>query len=232
MEKPQCSQCNTVHKSIFCNLEAKAQFQVDQSKTFIHYSKGDILFSQGEFVEGVYCIKSGKAKAAISDSAGNEAISKILGPGSVLGHRSMLLKTDHITTVEFLEEAVVCFIDRVSFQKLMNDNIALSLTLAQRLASELVEAESKNLALVHHSVKERVCSLLLNLSHTYGIKKNEGLEIDIKLTREEMASIVGTTPETMIRTLSHLKDESIITQNGKKLIIINESLLAEGSGLY
>jgi CRP-like cAMP-binding protein len=232
MEKPQCAKCHTVHKSIFCDLETKAHSQIDQAKTFLTYTKGDVLFHQGEHVSGVYCIKTGKAKATIADSLGNETIAKILGPGAVLGHRSMLSNSDHIATVEFLEEASVCFVDKTSFQKIIQDNPSLALTLGQRLAQEVVEADGKNLALVHHSVKERVCALLLNLSHMYGIKTQDGIEIDIKLTREEMASIVGTTPETMIRTLSNLKDEQVIVQNGKKLVILNQELLTDESGIY
>ena len=232
MEKSHCFKCQTVHKSIFCDLEEKAFAQIDPMKTSHTFGKGDVLFHQGENVAGIYCIKSGKAKATIADSLGNETIAKILGPGSVLGHRSLLSHTDHIATVEFLEEASICFIDKFNFQKILHDYPTLALTIGQKLAHEVIEADSKNLALVHHSVKERVCALLLNLSHIYGIKTTAGIEIDIKLTREEMASIVGTTPETMIRTLSQLKDEHVLVQNGKKLIIINQQFLIEEAGLY
>jgi len=227
MEKPQCSQCDTVHKGIFCDLEAETYRQIDNAKIYLQFKKGDVLFNQGESVSGIYCIKSGKAKATIADSAGNETIAKILGPGSVLGHRSMFSDTDHIATVEFLEDASICFFDKVSFKSLIQKIPSLALRLGQRLANEVIEADCKNLALVHHSVKARVSSLLLDLSSQYGIKTQDGIELDIKLTREEMASLVGTTPETMIRTLSQLKIENIIAQQGKKLIIINMSSLNE-----
>lgn len=232
MGKQNCAHCSSVYKSIFCELESQALSQVDEVKNNLKFSKGKFLFNQGDKVKGVYCIKSGMAKAIISDSAGNESIAKILGPGSILGHRILFSEIDHLATVEFLEEASVCFIESSNFLNLIKKNPSLALTIGHRLANELVESDNKNLALVHHSVKERVCALILNLSQNYGIKTSHGIELDIRLTREEMASMVGTTTETMIRTISGLKDDQIITQEGKKIIITNLELLTVCTGMY
>lgn len=230
--KQNCSQCNSFHKSIFCRLEQKILNEIDSKKLSLNFSKGEILFQQGELVRGMYCIQSGKAKEKTTDAAGHEIITKILGPGDTIGIKSLLSSTGYLATVEFIDDSTVCIIDKLKFDEILKKDSRILLNISQKLAEEITESDQKNLSFVHHTVKQRTCSLLLHFVNKYGVKSDNGVELDIKLTREEMASLVGTTPETMIRTISQLKNEKILSQNGKKLVISNVSLLNNASGIF
>lgn len=231
LTKTNCHDCNSLTKSSFCHATEASRVIIDNAKTCHKYTRAERLFSQGEPVSGVYCLKSGKVKVSVTDTLGNESIIRVLGPGSLIGHRSIMCgEKDHQASVYFLEESEVCFVEQHVFQQLIKSDPELVLTLSQQFASDVADANATRVAMVHHSVKERVCTLLLSLANAYGRQAEDGIHIELKLTREEMASMIGTTPETMIRTISALKEEKLISQNGKNIIILDKSALADQAG--
>lgn len=219
--------CTCVSRGIFCDLDEKSMDQVSKYKVMNHYKKGQILFTEGAPNFGLYCINSGKIKVTKSAGEGRETILRIVGPGDVIGHQNLLTNDKNQNTATMIEDGSVCFIDRKFIKELIQKESSVSMNLIKKLSAEMTASENRNAAMSNKNVRERLADLLLSLKSNYGIKEDHRVRLDIKLTREEMASIVGTANETIIRFISEFKDEGILEQEGKVIFLLDESKLLQ-----
>jgi len=226
-----CEHCLCKDKGIFCNLEETALASVSDSKVMNTYKKGHTIFFQGNPPFGLYCINSGKIKVTKMGSDGKESIVRIAGPGDVLGHRSLFSNENYSATATVIEDSAICFLDKKYIYKALQDEPSIALNLIQKLSKEMGQAEAKSAAMSQKNVRERLAELLLTLYKSYGVKEGSRKKLDIKLTREEMASMVGTANETIIRFISEFKEEGLIEQEGKVIYILDEEKLIEFANL-
>jgi len=222
-----CEHCQSKDKGIFCQLEQAALIDVGHNKVMNSYKKGQTIFFQGNPPFGLYCINSGKIKVSKLGNDGKESIIRIAGPGDVLGHRSLFSDENYTATATVIEDSAICFLDKKFIYKAVEQEPTVALNLIQKLSKEMGQAEAKSAAMSQKNVRERLAELLLMLKKTYGIQEGNRWRLDIKLTREEMASMVGTANETIIRFISEFKEQGLIEQEGKIIYIVNEELLLE-----
>lgn len=222
-----CEDCPSYGEGIFCELKSKTLDIVSTQKVTNNYKKGQTLFMEGTPPFGLFCVSSGNIKLVKSDSNGKESIVRIAKPGDILGHRSLFSDQNYQATAVALEETTVCFLDKNYITKLVNEQPTVALNLITKLSGSLGVSEDKLASLSSKNVRERVAEFLLLLKSTHGIEVESGTQIELKLTREEMASAIGTATETLIRFLSELKEEGIIKNEGKKIIILDNERLIE-----
>jgi len=226
-----CENCQSREKGIFCQLENVALSDVSHNKVTNTYKKGQTIFFQGNPPFGLYCINSGKIKVSKLGNDGKESIIRIAGAGDVLGHRSLFSQENYTATATVIEDAAICFLDKKFIFKAVEKEPTVALNIIQKLSKEMGAAEARNAALSQKNVRERLAELLLILKKTYGIQEGNRCRLDIKLTREEIASMVGTANETIIRFFSEFKDEGLIEQEGKVIFIKDENRLVEFANL-
>ncbi len=227
----ECENCKSKDKGIFCQLEHAALSDVSHNKVMNSYKKGQTIFFQGNPPFGLYCINSGKIKVSKLGNDGKESIIRIAGPGDVLGHRSLFSDENYTATATVIEDAAICFVDKKFIFKALQDEPTIALNLIQKLSREMGAAETRTAGLSQKNVRERLAELLLTLKKSYGIQEGNRWRLDIKLTREEMASMVGTANETIIRFFSEFKEEGLIEQEGKIIFITDEKRLIEFANL-
>jgi CRP-like cAMP-binding protein len=226
-----CEHCDARGKGIFCELETLALDEVSERKVMNAYKKGHTIFFQGNPPFGLYCINSGKIKISKIGNDGKESIIRIASGGDVLGHRSLFSNENYTATATVIEDAAICFIDKKFIYKAIKDEPSVALNLIQKLSREMGSAEARSASMSQKNVRERLAELLLILRKTYGVEENGRVKLDIKLTREEIASMVGTANETVIRFISEFKDEGLIEQEGKSIYIVNEDKLLDFANL-
>jgi CRP-like cAMP-binding protein len=226
-----CETCPSRGKGIFCDLEKLALQGVSDHKVMNTYKKGHTLFFQGNPSFGLYCINQGKVKVSKIGSDGKESIIRIANPGDVLGHRSLFSDENYTATATALEDATICFVDKKYIFQLIKDQPSVALQLIQKLSKEMGAAEARGASMFQKNVRERLAELFLTLKKSYGIQEGNRTRLDIKLTREEIASIVGTANETIIRFITEFKDEGLIEQEGKTIFIKDEEKLLEFANL-
>ena len=226
-----CESCASRQKSIFCDLNEEILKDFDKNKISNEYKKGSKLFVEGNPPFGLYCINRGKVKLSKIGQDGKESILRIAGPGHVIGHRSLFSDELYMADATALEDAQICFIGKKLIFDLVKDHPSLSLKIIQTLSREMGEAEKKTTSHFQKNVRERLAELLLALKESYGIKEDNRFKLDIKLTREEMASIIGTSPETVIRQMTEFKDEKLIQQDSKVIYILDLERLTEMANL-
>ena len=227
-----CEQCPSKGKGVFCALEGSDLSEISQHKVTNTYKKGQTLFVQGNHPFGLYCISTGNIKVTKVGPDGKESIVRIVTAGDVLGHRSLFTEDFYTATATAMDDARVCFLDKKFILKVIQDQPTVSMNIINKLSRDMGAAENKVSSFHQKNVRERLAELLLLLKESHGDRLEDGrYRIDLKLTREEMATMIGTANETLIRFISEFKDAGLIEQEGKVLFIKNEEELIDWANL-
>ncbi len=195
-------------------LELLSDYEVEKT-----YQKGEPIFMEGDPGKAVYYIKSGKIKLYKTSLEGREVTLNILGPGSIFAEVTMFNDLDYPATAMVLEEVLVGMIRNEDLEKIVQENGNIALSLIKELNRRLYYAQMKIKDMALHDVNGRVAKVLLDLAYRYGKKNSRGIQIDLKMTKTEIANIVGTSRETVSRSLSQLKSDEVIDMKGKLVFI-------------
>jgi CRP-like cAMP-binding protein len=225
--KVECENCENKNKSIFCDLNQGELAEVSVHKITNVYKKGQTLFHEGNPAFGLFCINSGKIKLTKSSPDGKDSIVRLIGPGDVLGHRSLFDEGNAQGTATALEESTICFLDKKYITKIIKEKPHLASQVITHLSKEMGAAEDKIASYFQKNVRERLAEFLFEMKEKFGTIESGRTRLEIKLTREEMASIVGVATETLIRFMSEFKQEGAIEQEGKVIFILDENKLKE-----
>ncbi len=215
-----CDNCDSREKSIFCELKGESLGIINTSKTCNYFKKGQIIFSEGFQPMALYCINSGKVKLVQLGDNGREQIVRLKKEGDILGYRALLSGEKYFATAIALEDCSICSIPKEQFFKVLENETSLALQLMKLLSQNLGKAEHKITDLAQKPVRERMAEAILFLKETYGTEE-DGKTLNVVLTREEIANLVGTATETAIRLLSEFKSDSIIELQLKKIKILD-----------
>jgi CRP-like cAMP-binding protein len=195
------------------------------NKKNMHIKKGQAIFNEGDPVRGIYFVYEGNVKVHKKWGSEKELIIRFAKKGAIFGHRGLGTHSAHYpVSATALVPTTVCFIDMEFFESTLKVNVGFTYNLMLFFADELQESERKMRNLAHMSVKGRVAQALINLKEQFGI--NEQGDIDIELTRQDLASYAGATYETVFRVANELTAEQMITVKGKKISISNPEKLA------
>lgn len=216
-----CQKCSTRERGVFCQLSENHLEEIEKAKTTNHYRPHQVIFYEGNRPYGLYCVSEGKIKIYKSDTEGHQQIVRLAGAGDILGYRALISGDSYEATAETLEPSRICFFDKATFFKVLEIHPMTAFHVMKLLAKDLGNAEKKALSITHKNVRERLAELLLIFKKRYGKKVNEGILLDINLTREELSEFIGTTQESVIRTLSDFRQEGLVTLNGRSVIIKN-----------
>lgn len=229
-EHVDCKHCSNRFNSVFCKTEHDRMQEIEALKICSSFKKGESIFREGSYASGVYCINAGKIKLAMMGSEGKEQIVRMAKPGDIIGYKALLSGDRYSATATAIEDCNICFIPREIFLVILQKDASLSFEMMKLLSNELKHAEEKITHLAQKPVRERVAETILFLKETYGIDKDN--QINILLTREEIANLVGTATETAIRLLSEFNKEHIIELSGKKIKILDSDKLVRTANLY
>ena len=222
-EESHISQSSWKNQSILRHLSIEELVYLEEVAKIIHYIKGEIIFLQGKYIDGCYLILSGIVKQYKTGVEGRDYILRLAKEYSILGYRSVLSEEPACNTSMVIADSVVCYIPTECLCHLVKTNGYFALELLQVACRELEESHFLITEIAQKSVKERLAELLLTLKNKFGI--NENGYINIFLSREEYANIIGTATESVIRLLSEFKAEKYIEISGKKIEIVNERML-------
>ncbi|MFN0203879.1 MAG: Crp/Fnr family transcriptional regulator [Bacteroidia bacterium] len=200
---------------------------LDVAKECKWIKRGELLFQEGSYPRGLYCVHSGKIKVFQMGTDSKEQIVHLVHDGDVMGYRAMLSDDVYSCSAAAMEDSQVCFIPKADFYQLLEKHPKLLLKITQLLAHKLKEAEQKITQMAHQPVKERLIQVLFSLIDNYGFKADK-ITIDLMIKREDIANLVGTTRETAIRLLYDLQTQKIVELDGKYIKILDEKALKKG----
>ena len=229
--QPKCQHCQARFKSVFCDLSEEDLNTLNLSKGCNTFKKGQVIFNEGSFAHGIFCMNSGKVKIAQAGDEGKEQIVRFAKDGDILGYQTLLSGDKYSCSATAIDDASICFIPKNTFFNLIAKNANLSMEIMKLLAHDLEKAEHKITDLAQKPVRERMAEALLFLKETYGYE-NDNATINVILSREEIANMVGTTRETATRLLSEFKDDNIVELVGKKIKILNHQKLVTTANVF
>ncbi|MFN8283472.1 MAG: Crp/Fnr family transcriptional regulator [Chitinophagales bacterium] len=225
-----CKHCSNRFNSVFCKTENDTMQEIEALKICSSYKKGETIFKEGAYASGVFCINAGKIKLSMVGDEGKDQIVRMAKPGDIIGYKALLSGDRYSATAVTLEDCNVCFIPKEIFLVILQKDAALSFEMMKLLSNELKRAEEKITHLAQKPVRERVAETILFLKETYGLDAED--QVNVVLSREEIANLVGTATETAIRLLSEFNKEHIIELHGKKIKILNLNKLIKTANLY
>lgn len=231
IEIPSCESCPSRKDSVFCNLFGNDLHELSANKGCQHFSKGQTIFFEGSRPTGVYCIYSGKVKIFKNRGNGKLQVVRLAKKGDILGYRSLLSGEEYSASAKVLEDTLVCYVPKQYLLQLLKSNSDFSLKMMELFAHELQSAEEKITSMATKPVRERLAETLLLLKDFYGLKSDKQT-LDVNLTRDDLASIAGTSMETVVRLLSDFKDEKVLALNNKQIKVLDSKKLFQIAHLY
>ena len=216
--KVNCEECSYRKKSLFGVLCSHELQEVSDAKSCTFYKKGQILFHEGTRPLGVFCINKGKVKVYKLGSDGKEQIIRIAKESDILGYKAMISEETYPVTGETLEDCTICFLPKSDFLQLLSENQEFNKRLLQSVCHELGVMSESLTNLAQKNVRERLAITLLMLHDTYGVEGESG-PVEINLMREDLANIVGTATETLIRLLNEFKKDNYIETQGRRILV-------------
>jgi len=211
---------------IMCRLCLKEWLPaIDSNRESYHFKKGELLFREGDKVNGIYFLYSGKVKVHKHWGDEKELIVRIARQGDIVGHRGLGKDIYYPVSGTALEPVNACFIDLEFFISTLKINHDFIFELLLFFAGELKESEKNMRNLAHMPVKGRVAQAILNLQNKFGV--NEKGLIDLTLSRQDLASFAGTTYETVFRIINELTQDGIIRLEGKDIAIVEVEKLKD-----
>jgi CRP/FNR family transcriptional regulator, polysaccharide utilization system transcription regulator len=227
---PLCDKCSLESGSLFKHLTSDELQILNYEKDFRQYRRGDILYQEGNRISGFFCVNSGVIKVFKTGFDGKEQIIRFAKKGDIIAYRSVLSNELACTSAKVIEDCQVCFIPSEILIQFIKSNPAYSLELLRLACHELGEANSFITDIAQKTVRERLAEILLLLVNDFGLDEEQFLKVS--LTREELANIVGTATESVIRLLSEFKSDKLVELNGRKIRILNRRGLEKISNVF
>ena len=218
-EAAKCEQCIVRQLSSLRALTRDELIRISHCKTSKTIKRGEVLFNEGDQVNGVFCIKDGVCKVSKMSENGRDQVIKLITKGDLLGERSLITGGPANLTAKALNDMEICFIPKDEIVRDLKQNNNFTMSILKDLATSLQDADEVIVDMAQKTVKQRLAETLLHL-HKKFTKDDEGY-IDVYLTREDIANIIGTATESAIRILSEYKKKGLIDFKGKRISIID-----------
>jgi len=200
--------------------EAKGQQDLEKlssSRALKKYAKKDFIYQEGEHPRYLFFIATGKIKISRSNEIGKEYITKVYSSSDFIGYNALISDTPYQESAIAIEEAEVSLIPKEDFLALLYNNRDFSAQFIKMLANNVEEKEDQLLDLAYNSIRKRVADALLHLDKTEDAQSQHAISI----LRDDLAAMVGTAKESVIRTLADFKKEGLIEVNGGTINILD-----------
>lgn len=197
--------------------------ELSKNKETRFFKKKESIYHEGGIPKSIYFITKGKVKTYKANEDGKEYITGLHKEGDFIGYTALLEETNYSESAMALEESELVIIPKEHFFSLLYSSRDIATKFIKILSDNVSEKEDRLLKLAYNSVRKRVAEALLMLQARY--KKESDNQFSMAIYREDLASIVGTSTETVIRTLSDFKDEKLIQISGSNITILNQGKL-------
>jgi len=211
----KCEQCIVREFNSLKSLSKEELMNISGCKTSKSIKKGETIFEEGETLKGVYCVKDGICKLTKLSANGKDQIVKLVLKGDLLGQRSLISDEAVNLSAVALNNMEVCFIPKAEIFGNLKNNSDFSMDMLKQMAHDLKESDNVIVNMAQKSVKQRLAEALIYIYNSFGLD-NQGF-LNVVLSREDYASVVGTATESAIRVLSQFKKEGLISTSGKQI---------------
>lgn len=208
--------------NIFSDMTKFELQEFKNGMTITKYKRNEFLFKPKDKANNMYIIASGKIKVYTISNSGIEQMLYIYKKDDFIGGLNLLKRTEYIYYGQAIEDTFVIALSRDSFDLLINKYPKVTIKILEQSFLRIRHAEDLVTRLIENHADIKVASLLLSLARNFGIKKPEGILLELNISRENMGSFAGLTRETMTRKLAELKEKDIIELIDTKKILLKD----------
>lgn len=207
---------------LFSQLTADEQETIESIVHRRHYQAGEPIFDAGDPMDSLMIVASGQVKVFQLATNGKEQLLYLLTTGDFDGETALFSQTNHNSFAQTLMPTQICSITRSEFQRLMQKYPTISLNLLNEFGKRITELEKRTTKATTTPVESRLADYLVETAAQY-----QSAEFKLPLKKKDLATYLGTTPETISRKLTELEQRGLITQTGSKQIKINDESALE-----
>lgn len=200
---------------IFNHLEREQMEEIVKSTRSTSYKKGEIIYREGETDDSLYIVSKGKIKIYRLSDSGKEQLVRILNPGDFTGELALFRESTHKAYAEAMSETDVCIMKRNDLQQFLLKYPTISLKILSEFSNRLETSEKQTTRFATEKVETRLALFIAEC-----LNKDGPMEIELPMSKKDLASYLGTTPETISRKLSDLENEGYIKQKASRRIKI------------
>ena len=206
-------------ESVLANLPSKDLETLTAHQSEGVYKKGETIFREGASPSGIFLIINGKVKKYKVDKDGKEKIIYVANTGELIGYYSILAEDHYPDSAAAMEKSTIAFIPNEDFQAVLTQSVVLTRHLLKTLSHEFAVLANSLTIFAQKSVRERLALQLIVLGEKYKVDFEPGMTVEINMSRDDLASIVGTARENVVRVLSEFKGEGIVETKGRRIIV-------------
>ena len=222
-----CLTCHLRSENFFCALPQESLEVFNQIKHAAVFPEGAVIFVEGQTPRGIFMLCQGRAKLSTTARDGKTFILRIAKAGEVLGLHVVVTGRPYELTVETIQPSQLDFASREDFLRFLKEHGDACLQAAQHISRDYQEAcDGVRSFGLSHSISERLAKFLLE-SSAEGQVANGVFRTKLALTHEHIAQLIGTSRETITRTLSEFRKRDIVELKGSTLIIHNKPALEQ-----
>jgi CRP-like cAMP-binding protein len=188
------------------------------------FRKGEYLFWEGDPSSRLYVVKQGRVKITKHSAAGKEMVLEIVSSGEICGSGAIFSQTQ-VASAQAIEDVWAYSLSKKDFLLLLERHKKLAIQIIMYLGEKLMKAHEMMISLASSKVDRRIAALLIGLSEKHGSSVPAGIRINLRLTRQDIADIVGTTVETAIRVMSRFKKQGMLFTDSRHIIITDKEKL-------
>ncbi|MFO0658662.1 MAG: Crp/Fnr family transcriptional regulator [Polyangiaceae bacterium] len=221
VDRAECAACAITERCLFSKYWSDLASVSKRGLQAKHFGPRQVLVCEGQHAAEIWFVRSGLLLCSRVDQQGNEVPTGIHTAGSAIGLlESFTTSRRFRTTITSLTPSVLCSVTTEELRQLQNTNTSVCEAIADVLEHEREFLSTYGVALLGQSVKVRLLRLLLELRHPFGEVREDGvLHMHLPVPRNVLASIIGTTPETLSRTVKELQESSVLLFEGAKVLI-------------
>jgi CRP-like cAMP-binding protein len=209
-------------------LEGSGLARFEQTRATHTYRRGDKIFSQHQQSTGIWCVRSGHVLLWHEDAFGNRTAFKVVGPGEIIGYRSLFAEDPHTATAEALSACHACRHPAETIQDMVSTNSGLGQQFLRLIAQDRGPPDSLLLRGRQLPLRIRLVHLLLILKDRYAESApGNGLHFELPLLRRDIAALLGTRPESITRAIKELGHDGIARFNGRSVTVPDAARLYE-----
>ena len=208
-------------ESILADLPSDEYELLTKNKTEQSFKKGEIVFREGFYPSGIVYIIDGKVKKYKVDKDGREQIIYVANSGELVGYHAIFAEDRYTDSASTLEHSTITFIPKEDFIMVLQQSSVLNNRLLKTLSHEFSVLANSVTLFDQKSVRERLALQLIVMREKYKVNFEPGMPIEINLSRDDLASLVGTARENVVRVLTEFKEGQILETKGRKIIVLD-----------
>ncbi len=207
--------------TLFNRLHPNDIRQMESTSRMKKFKRGETVYLPADSADGVLLVVSGRIKICHLTPEGKQSILVFVEPGEIFGELALVDPTNRQEYAEATENCQLVLIPREEVQRCMAVQPDLTMGITKLIGARRRRVERRLRNLLFHSNRERLIYLLIELVEQYGRRAEDGIELGIKLSHQEMANIIGSTRETVTVVLGELQKEGMIRIARRRVKILD-----------